>query len=90
MRRRWHRQAKTQARLELPGGDTVFADFLWPKSHLIVETDGHGTHGTRHAFERDRRRDRRLLMLGYRVVRFTWRDIEQRPEEVVRTITELR
>ena len=81
---------KAQVRIELPGGDTVFVDFLWPDSRLIVETDGRETHGTAQAFERDRRRDRRLMLLGYRVARFTWRDIERRPDEVVRTVTALR
>ena len=81
---------KTQVRLELPGGDVAFADFVWLDRKLIVETDGHETHGTRRAFERDRRRDRRLMMLGYRVARFTWRDVEHRPDEVIRTITALR
>jgi len=80
----------TQARIDLPDGDTVFADFLWPGARLIVETDGRETHGTRQAFERDRRRDRRLMMLGYRVVRFTWLDIRRRPDEVIRTIMTLR
>ncbi len=32
-------------------------DFLWPAQFLIVETDGHATHGTRTAFEEDRARD---------------------------------
>jgi len=57
---------------------------------LIVETDGRESHGTRQAFERDRRRDRRLMMLGYRVVRFTRLDIHQRPAEVSRTVSSLR
>jgi very-short-patch-repair endonuclease len=42
---------------------------------LIVETDGFETHGTRAAFVRDRRRDRRLRRAGYAVERFTWDDI---------------
>ncbi|MEA2144327.1 MAG: hypothetical protein QOI64_2757 [Solirubrobacteraceae bacterium] len=46
-------------------------DFVWPEQRLIVETDGRGTHLTRAAFERDRARDARLLVLGYRVLRFT-------------------
>jgi len=57
---------------------------------LIVETDGRESHGTRQAFERDRRRDRRLMLLGYRVVRFTWLDIHQRPAEVSGTVSSLR
>ncbi len=39
-------------------------DFLWPDRRLIVETDGHATHGTRVAFERDRERDARLMAAG--------------------------
>ena len=80
----------TQVRIALPDGDAVFVDFPWAQSNLIVETDGHGKHGTRLAFERDRRRDRRLMMLGYRVVRFTWLDVERSPDEVIRTIAALR
>jgi len=34
-------------------------DFLWREQRLIVETDGWQAHGTRGAFERDRRRDAR-------------------------------
>jgi very-short-patch-repair endonuclease len=30
-------------------------------------------HGTRRAFERDRRKDASLQAAGYRVVRITWR-----------------
>lgn len=80
----------TQVGVELADGDTVFVDFLWPQSKLIVETDGRQTHGTRRAFERDRRRDRRLMLLGYRVARFTWLDVGRRPDEVARTIAALR
>lgn len=50
-------------------------DFLWPDRQLIVETDGFETHGTRTAFVRDRRRDRRLRRAGYGVERFAWDDI---------------
>lgn len=46
-------------------------DFFWPEQRLIVETDGRSTHLTRAAFERDRERDARLVVLGYRVLRFT-------------------
>jgi hypothetical protein len=81
---------RTQARIEFPEGDTAFVDFLWSDSMLVVETDGRKAHGTLRAFERDRRRDRRLTMMGYRVVRFTWLDVDRRPEEVIETLTALR
>jgi very-short-patch-repair endonuclease len=57
-------------------------DFLWPEQRLIVETDGHGAHGTRLRFETDRARDAHLTASGYRVLRFTWRQIRREPEVV--------
>ena len=67
----------------------VQVDFLWRAHELIVETDGHRSHGTRGAFERDRRRDQRLMRAGWRVVRFTWRQIAGDPTEVAETIAAL-
>ena len=46
-------------------------DFVWRDARLVVEVDGHATHGTRFAFEDDRRRDLALVRAGWRVVRFT-------------------
>ena len=57
-------------------------DFLWPQHRLVVETDGRRTHLTRHAFERDRARDAKLTIAGYRVVRFTYRHIRDDPQRV--------
>lgn len=65
------------------------ADFLWRSQRLIAEVDGHETHGTRHAFEHDRRRDQRLTLTGYRVVRFTWRQVEDQPAVVEQTLAAL-
>ena len=64
-------------------------DFLWPPNKLIVETDGWETHGTRRAFEADRRRDQELTKAGYRVVRFTWRQVIDDPREVIDTLSAL-
>jgi very-short-patch-repair endonuclease len=57
-------------------------DFFWPEARLIVETDGAATHLTRAAFENDRRRDAMLTRAGYRVIRFTWRQLNEEPELV--------
>ena len=57
-------------------------DFLWRKQRLIVETDGHRTHRTRQAFERDRRRDQRLMLAGWRFIRVTWRQLTRQPRQV--------
>ncbi|MDQ3936641.1 MAG: type IV toxin-antitoxin system AbiEi family antitoxin domain-containing protein [Actinomycetota bacterium] len=67
--------------IALGKGRFVEVDFAWPEQKLIVETDGWATHGTRRAFVGDRRRDRRLA-LEWRVVRFTWFEIEHEPERV--------
>jgi very-short-patch-repair endonuclease len=50
-------------------------DFLWRERRLVVEVDGWRSHGTRSAFESDRARDAKLKLLGYDVVRFTWRQV---------------
>jgi len=61
-------------------------DFLWPAQFLVVETDGHASHGTRTAFEEDRARDADLTTRGYRVLRFTWRQLAERPGWVAQTV----
>jgi very-short-patch-repair endonuclease len=61
------------------------ADFFWPDHNLVVETDGWQKHGHRAAFEEDRARDAHLQAAGYRVLRFTWKQvIEQTLVVVVR------
>jgi very-short-patch-repair endonuclease len=64
----------------------VRADFLWRANGLVIETDGRATHATREAFESDRRRDQRLMLAGFRVVRFTWRQVTGQPATVAETI----
>ena len=69
--------------------DAMEVDFLWRAQRLVVETDGHAHHGTRSAFEHDRARDARLTVLGYRVVRFTWRRLVHEPHEIAGTLAVL-
>jgi hypothetical protein len=58
-----------------PDGGGAEADFVWREQRLVVEADGRDVHTTRRAFEHDRRRDQRLALAGWRVVRFTWRQV---------------
>jgi very-short-patch-repair endonuclease len=58
-------------------------DVLWRDARLIVEIDGFSAHGTRAAFERDRARDATLVAAGYRVIRITWRQLEDEPTRTV-------
>jgi very-short-patch-repair endonuclease len=58
-------------------------DLLWADLKLVVEVDGYDSHGTRGAFEHDRRRDARLQAAGFTVIRFSAREIEYRPWAVI-------
>jgi very-short-patch-repair endonuclease len=69
--------------------DGMEVDFLWERQRLVVEVDGYRFHGTRRAFETDRRRDQLLVAGGYVPVRFTWRQITDAPGEVVATLRAL-
>ncbi len=69
-----------------PEGSGAEADFLWRAQRLVVEVDGRETHATRRGFESDRRRDQRLVLLGWRVVRFTWRQVTYEPAYVTATL----
>ena len=42
---------------------------------MAVEVDGWESHGTRTAFQVDRRRSTELVMAGWTVLRFTYDDI---------------
>ena len=45
--------------------DRFQVDCLWPDARLIGELDGFKSHGTKRAFRKDRRRDRRLGAHGF-------------------------
>ncbi len=64
-------------------------DFLWPDHALIVETDGYRYHRGRQAFEDDRARDVELRLVGYEVVRFTYRQVFEEPARVAMTMRSL-
>jgi very-short-patch-repair endonuclease len=64
-------------------------DFLWPRERLVAETDGWESHRTRRAFEEDRRRDARLAVVGYLVVRYTWRQVVDDPKVVAAQLRSL-
>ena len=65
------------------------ADFLWREWGLIAEVDGGTSHGTSRSFVHDRRRDQRLMLAGFRVVRFPWQQVFDEPASVETTVRDL-
>ncbi len=47
-------------------------DFYWPGTTLVVETDSFEFHAMPTTFANDRRRDQKLTLVGYTVIRLTW------------------
>jgi very-short-patch-repair endonuclease len=64
----------------------IEVDFVWRDRRLIVEVDGYRYHRAPSQFERDRERDVRLAMAGWRVLRFTWRQVTERGRWVAAAI----
>jgi very-short-patch-repair endonuclease len=73
-------------RIEDAEGVIGVVDVLFEAAKLVVEVDGERAHSGRAAFVRDRNRQNRLVNAGYRVLRFTWWDLTERPEGVIRAI----
>lgn len=61
-------------------------DCYWPEHRFAVELDVFETHGSRAAFERDRRRQEDLLLLGIGMTRVTGPRLEREPREVIRRV----
>jgi very-short-patch-repair endonuclease len=65
------------------GGSGFYADILFRTERLIVEFDGFRYHAARSAFDDDRFRRNELVLAGYRVLNFTWRQLTDNPEWVL-------
>jgi very-short-patch-repair endonuclease len=64
-------------------------DVLWPAARLIVELDSWEFHSHRAAFQRDRARDTRLLVAGYRTARVTHERLDTEATALAAEIREL-
>jgi very-short-patch-repair endonuclease len=75
-----------ERRLPIPAVNVPVAgyevDCLWPPERVVVELDSWSHHGSRDAFEADRRRDARIQLAGYRIVRVTHRRISDGADEL--------
>lgn len=61
-------------------------DFYFPTKRVVVEVDGYRYHHTRRAFERDRERDAILATAGLQTLRFSHRQVVDRPQAVAAAI----
>jgi very-short-patch-repair endonuclease len=61
-------------------------DFFWPRHRLVVEADSYSWHRSPSALNADRERDVEHTLAAYRVLRFTWEQVTQRPDYVVASI----
>jgi len=57
-------------------------DFFYPRSRVAVELDGFSFHTDPATFSQDRARQNRLVMEGIVLLRYTARDLRERPEGV--------
>jgi hypothetical protein len=58
-------------------------DAVWLEQKLVVELDGRKFHSDAEALVADSEKTRYLRNHGFRVLRFTWNDVIERPEWVV-------
>jgi hypothetical protein len=69
------------------GGRRV--DCRWPDLGVTVELDSYRFHNSRHAWERDRQRERAARARRDRFERYTWADVVERPAATERDLRRL-
>ena len=62
------------------------ADFGYPSRMIVIELDSEQWHMDAAAFQRDRHKQNELQALGWRVFRFTWRQLQDDPTHVLSTL----
>lgn len=61
-------------------------DVAFPELQVAVEVDGRAWHSAGDRFQHDRTRQNALVATGWTVLRFTWADLQDRPEHVLAVI----
>jgi very-short-patch-repair endonuclease len=70
-------------------GQLLKPDCMWPQQRLLAELDGGAVHRAERGFHGDRRRDRILLVEGWRSTRVTWRQLHGEPAAIAADLREL-
>lgn len=71
------------------GGQRFEIDVAFPELRLAIEVDGRRYHSEDERFQADRTKQNALIAAGWRVLRFTWADIVERPAYVLTQVTAL-
>jgi hypothetical protein len=61
-------------------------DFAYPDRRLLIEVDGRRWHSRDQANEHDRFRDQQAVAAGWRVLRYTWTQVSERPRYVAKNL----
>ncbi len=64
-------------------------DMYWQKERFAIELDVYETHGTRAAFENDRRRQEDLKLMGTEMIRVTAPRFDREPTQVIERVARL-
>ena len=80
---------KPQLQVPVPlDGCTVYLDFAWPDRKLAAECDGLRFHGSELRLQWDDDRQNELVLRGWLVLRFTWKQLTEQPQVVRRQLRE--
>ena len=64
-------------------------DCRWPEQHITVELDSYWFHRSRHAWQQGHRREREAYSRGDAFRRYTWGDVFEDPNDMLRELREL-
>jgi very-short-patch-repair endonuclease len=65
------------------GADVGRLDFAYPDQRLGIECHGYRWHSGRRKWHHDLSRSNELTRLGWRILYFTWAQIQDEPEQVI-------
>jgi very-short-patch-repair endonuclease len=82
---RRHGLPEPMRQFDIREGETLVArvDLAYPELRLAIEADGFSFHAGPGSWTRDLARSNALTALGWHVVHITWRDLTERPRQVI-------
>lgn len=69
--------------------ESMMVDAVWHDAKVVVELDGFEFHKLPRDLRNDNARTRRLVLAGYRVIRFVWRDLVESSGDVTAALVGL-